>query len=219
MAHAGEKVVLRLVQLLYLLLLLNRKLVLLFVQMGQEQKQKAGEPSHQNHRADGIKIRLCFGILHHILRMIICYVITCHCLRRTEQEKHAFPLSLQGNDNVNKTEHKPLRHPAVNPAPSKKHNGKQTEQKHHCGRGPPIDIFFLNTDPHGQIHKQQASRQQKQVCRVPAHNQHKEQGDHADACDQTEHALSQADPVVKDIVKPFLKHANSSLPLCGTHIL
>ena len=125
MAHAGEKMVLRLVQLLDLFLLLYGELLLLLIKMVLEQQQHPREESSHDHRTGGIEIGLGRGVGQHQLRMEIGNVIADQGLHSAQCKEHRLASALQGNADIDEAEHEPLRHPAVDAAPGEEHHGKQ----------------------------------------------------------------------------------------------
>ena len=120
MAHTGKKMIFRLIQFFNFLFLLPGNLVFLFVNPVQKQKQNACERSHHNNRSRRIKKGVPLRILRNILRKIIGNVIAKQRLRRAHQKKRGFPPARQRNVNINKTKHKPFRHPAVKASHRKK---------------------------------------------------------------------------------------------------
>ena len=205
-AHAGEEVVFRPVELLDLLFLLLGDLVLLLVHPVQEHEQHAGEQPHHDHGEGGVKKGVGVGVLHGELRVVEGDAVAEQGLRHAQPEKHVSAPSLQGDADIDKAEDEPLRHAAVEPACGEKGDGKQGEQQRRNGRGPQLDALFADAELHNQRHCGKAGQQQRDIQNIPAHGQRENQRDHADACHNAEHALAQADPVVGDDLKPFFYH-------------
>ena len=205
-AHAGEEVVLRPVQLLDLLLLPLGEGVFLLIHPIQEHEQHAGEQSHHNHGKGGIQQRVLVEVRHGELREIEGGAVAEHRLRHTQSEKYDSAPALQGDADVNKAEHKPLRHAAVKSARREKRNGKQRQQQHCNGGCAGMDALFLNADPNDQRHGGQADHHHDDIPDAPAHGQGERYRNHADACHNAEHALMQADSVIADDLKPFFYH-------------
>ncbi len=212
MAHTGEKVILRLIQLLDLFLLLYGELLLLLIEMILEQKQYPREESRHNDGAGGVKIGLGRGVLQNQVRIKIGNIIARQCLQGTQHEEHRFPPALQRDADIDETEHKPLGYTAVDSASGEKDHGKQHKQQQHRGCGARIDAFLLDADSGHRVHIDKTCRQYNQIRRKPAQNQYKYQSNHADARDQTEHTFPQADPMVKNDFQPFFNHANPRCP-------
>ena len=203
MAHTGEKMVFSLIELFNLLFLLYGDLVFFFIKMVLEQQNHTCQGSRQNHGTGRIKICLSVSIWQDKLRIMIGHIITHQRLSGTQEEKHQHPLTLQSNTDINETEYKPLRNPAINPPSGKKDYRKQQKQQYYNGRGSHINTFLFNTDLHGHVHIKNASRHDEHICRKSAQNQYKNQSNHADTRNKPEHALSQTGLMIKYDVKPF----------------
>ena len=211
MAHAGEEMVLRLVQLLDFFLLALGELVLLLVEIVLEQEQYACQEAHQYHGAGRVEISLGHGIGHHQIRIVVGQIVADDRLHYTQQKEHPFPPSLQGDADIDEAEHEPLRPPAVESASREEHHRVQQQEQHHYGRSPRIDAFLFDADFGRYVDVGQAQRQYEQIHVAPAQNQDKDQRHHADACDKPEHPLSQTYFMVKNDFQPLPEHGN--LPL------
>ena len=208
-AHAGEKVVFRLVQLFNFLFLLLREGVFFLIHPVQEQKQHTVQKAHHHHGECGIKKGVPLGIPGDKLGEIEGQAITQQRLRRAEPEKHSHPPSLQGDTDVDEAEHKPLRHSAVESARREKADGKYQQQQDRDGRGSRMNLFLLNAHLNDYVHGGKAGRQKQDIPNASAHRQNEHQCHHTGACYNAKHAFAQADPVIGNDVKPFFNHAVS----------
>ena len=206
MAHAGKKVVLRPVQLLNLLFLPLREGVFLLIHPIEKHEQNAGKQPHHNHGKRGVKQGGMLGVRRGHGGKIKGGAVTKQRLHRAQPKKHAPPPSLQSDADIDKAEHKPLRHTAVKAPRGKKGDGKQRQQHHRNERGARMDAFFLNADLDNHPHGGKACYQYQNIPNVPAHRQRKRDGDHADPCHNAKHPLAEADAVIADNLKPFLYH-------------
>ena len=110
---------------------------------------------------------------------------------------------MQGDADIDEAKHEPLRHAAVKPARGKERDREQREQQDRDDRGARVDLLLSDADPDDHPHGGQTDHQHQDVPDAPAHGQSKRYRDHADACDDAEHPLPQADPVIGDDLKPF----------------
>ena len=149
-AHAGKEVVFRLIQFLNLLLLLLGEGVLLLIHPIQEHEQHAGEQSDHDHGEGGVEKGVLLAVQGGQLRVVEGDAVAEQRLGGAQDEKCGHAPAVQGDADVDKAEHKPLRHPAVKPARSKEGERKQGEQKYHYGCGPCMDASLLNTEPYDQ---------------------------------------------------------------------
>ncbi len=154
-------------------------------------------------------------ILYGDLREIEGNAIAEHSLHRTQAEKHCPPPSLQGDADVDKAKHEPLRHAAVKPACGKKGDRKQRQQQHSNDCGSRMDTFFPDADLDNHRHSGEAGHQHQNIPKVPAHGQRKCNRNHAHAGYNAEHALAQADAVIGDDIKPFFYH---EVPYPSEHV-
>ena len=94
MAHAGEEVVFRLIQLLNFLLLLLGNFVFRIIEPVEEQKQNTGEEAHHHHRDDGIEEGMVQCVLCHIPQGMESDIIAGNdfCYRQEEKHHSAAPL-------------------------------------------------------------------------------------------------------------------------------
>ena len=113
MAHAGEKVILRLIQFLDLLLLLSGKLGFLIIEPCEKQEKYAGERTHHNDGKGGIEKGMALCVLCHKIREIESRKIAQKRFNRAQQEKDSFSSSLQGNADIDEAEHEPFGHSAA----------------------------------------------------------------------------------------------------------
>ncbi len=195
------------VQFFNLLLLLLGQFVLFFIESVQKHQKHTGQQSHHDYRICRVKERMSRRIPRHKFRKVKGYIIAEQCLGCTEHEKNSLPPSCLGNADINKAEHKPFRHSAVEPACREKTHREQQKKQDRNGSSPCNNTFLLNTDLRDHKYSSKADCKQQPVHESSAHRQYKDQCDHADACNHTKHTLLQADPMVKDDLKPFFEHA------------
>ena len=202
-AHAGEEVVLRPVQLLDLLLLALGEGVLLLVHPAQEHEEDAGEQAHHDHGEGGVEKGVLIEVPQGDLREIVGGAVAEHGLHHTQPEEHDPAPPVQGDADIDEAKHEPLRHAAVKPARGKERDREQREQQDRDDRGARVDLLLSDADPDDHPHGGQTDHQHQDIPDAPAHGQSKRYRDHADACDDAEHPLPQADPVIGDDLKPF----------------
>ena len=210
-AHAGEEVVLRPVQLLDLLLLLLGEGVLLLIHPVEEHEQHAGQQPDHNHGEGGVKEGAGKGVLHHDVGVVVGDAVAEHGLRYAQAEKYVSAPPQQGDADIDEAQDKPLRHAAVKPAGGEKGDRKQGQQQHRDGRGPGLNTLSADAELDNQGHRREAQNQQSDIQGAFAHRQRKDHRDHADAGYNAEHPLPQADPVIGNYLKPFFYHVVSHL--------
>ena len=88
-----------------------------------------------------------------------------------EEEKH-LPPSFQRNADIDKTEHKPLRHSAVKSAGRKKADRKNQKKQKRNGRSPRINTVLSNTEFHNQRHTNKAACENQQIYKALSHRQY-----------------------------------------------
>ena len=93
MAHTGEKLIFRLVQLLDLLFLPLGQGIFLIIHPILEHEQQAGKQSHHHHGKRGVNKIILLAVLETQLREIKGDAITKHRFQRTQSEKRhpSFP--------------------------------------------------------------------------------------------------------------------------------
>ena len=206
MAHAGEEVILRLIQFLDLFFLLPGELVLLFIEAGQKQQQHTGQGPHDDDGGGGIQERPSQGVLRDIFREVKGGIVAQQGLACAEQEKHDFPLSHQDNADVNEAEHEPFRHAAIKSPCREKAHREEQEQQHRNGGPPCIDTALFDADLHDECHNHKACKQEEKISNPSAHGKYKNQRDHTDARDQTKHTFPQADFMVVNAFEQSFYH-------------
>ena len=195
-AHAGEEVVLRPVELLDLLLLLLGEGVLLLVHPVEEHEQDAGQKPHHDNGEGGVEEGALQGVPHRCLGEEEGGGVADQGLRRAQDEKYPHAPPLQGDADVDKAEDEPLRNAAVEAPGGEKADGEQHQHQDRDRRGPHVDAPLPDTVFDGGPHDHKAHCQDEDIPDAPAHGQNKQQSEHADTRHQAEHPLPQADPVV-----------------------
>ena len=209
MAHTGEEIVLRLVELLDLLFLLLGEGVFLLIHPIQEHEQHTGEQAYHNHGKRGVKEGALLGIHGGDFREVVGDAVAQHRLRHAQPEKHGHAFPPQGDADIDEAEHKPLRHPAVEPARGKECEGEEHQQQYHDGRGPRLDALLSDAELHDHRYGRQAYHEDHEIQNTPAHRQGEYQRNHADHGHNAEYALTHTDPVIREDLKPFFNHAVS----------
>ena len=163
MAHAGEEVIFRAVQLLDLFFLLLGEGVLLFIHPIQEHEQDTGQQADHDHREGRVEKGVMLLVLSDQLRVIKGHAVANQGFQRTEYKKRIPALPLQGDADIDKAKDEPFRHSAVKPARCKKADGKQRQKQHRNNSGPCMNTFLLNAEFDNQRHSDQVNYHDQNV--------------------------------------------------------
>jgi hypothetical protein len=125
MAHAGEEVIFRAVQLFDLFFLFLGEGVLLFIHPIQEHEQDTGQQADHDHRERRVEKGMMLLVLSDQLWVIKSHAVANESFQRTEYKKRIPAPPMQGDADINKAKDKPFRHSAIKPARCKKADGKK----------------------------------------------------------------------------------------------